>query len=417
LGEDTLRAQYEAYPYPARDPADEAKRLVTGSPSHLVEIAHYLRGGRPVTGSFRALVAGGGTGDGAIMLAQQLAEAGAEAEVIHLDLSRASARIAEARARARGLANIRFVHGSLTELDTLALGHFDYIDCCGVLHHLEDPPAALSGLAGALADDGGIGLMVYGTLGRTGVYPAQRALRLLGNDADPAAKVKLARRLLGDLPDSNWLNRNDFLADHLHGDDAGLYDLLLHSRDRAYLVPEVFDLAGVAGLSVTTFIEPARYDPATYLGDAELRARAAALPWPERCALAELLAGSMKRHVAYLAKGDATKRVARPDGAMVPILREGDGEAMAQGLASSRQFTAELESLNIRYRLGRLAPAIVSRIDGKRSLDEIHADLSSTPSREAFDAAFAELYAALNGVNILLLSRPGVVESGQTDSD
>ena len=35
-----LAAQYEAYPYPARDPRDEAKRLVVGSPSHLREIDH-----------------------------------------------------------------------------------------------------------------------------------------------------------------------------------------------------------------------------------------------------------------------------------------------------------------------------------------------------------------------------------------
>ncbi|MBT5040468.1 MAG: class I SAM-dependent methyltransferase, partial [Rhodospirillaceae bacterium] len=27
-----VRGQYEAYPYPPRDPADEAKRLITGSP-------------------------------------------------------------------------------------------------------------------------------------------------------------------------------------------------------------------------------------------------------------------------------------------------------------------------------------------------------------------------------------------------
>jgi hypothetical protein len=30
--DDRVRAQYESYPYPERDPADEAKRLVTGSP-------------------------------------------------------------------------------------------------------------------------------------------------------------------------------------------------------------------------------------------------------------------------------------------------------------------------------------------------------------------------------------------------
>jgi hypothetical protein len=59
---DPVKAQYEAYPYPERDPADEAKRLVEGSPSHPVEIDHFLFGGRrDWTRPFRALVAGGGT--------------------------------------------------------------------------------------------------------------------------------------------------------------------------------------------------------------------------------------------------------------------------------------------------------------------------------------------------------------------
>ena len=45
-GDDAVRAQYEACPYPQRDPRDEAKRLVTGSPSHLDEIVHYVFAGR-----------------------------------------------------------------------------------------------------------------------------------------------------------------------------------------------------------------------------------------------------------------------------------------------------------------------------------------------------------------------------------
>jgi hypothetical protein len=109
-----------------------------------------------------------------------------------------------------------------------------------VLHHLDDPAAGLSALVSVLAERGGLGLMVYGTLGRTGVYPAQTMLRAQAGDgeAEPAARVALARRLLAQLPPTNWLRRNPFLADHLKGDDAGLYDLLLHSRDRAYTVPE-----------------------------------------------------------------------------------------------------------------------------------------------------------------------------------
>ncbi|MEM0924096.1 MAG: class I SAM-dependent methyltransferase, partial [Pseudomonadota bacterium] len=34
----SVKDQYEAYPYPARDPADEAKRLIAGSPSDPVEV-------------------------------------------------------------------------------------------------------------------------------------------------------------------------------------------------------------------------------------------------------------------------------------------------------------------------------------------------------------------------------------------
>ena len=68
-----VREQYEAYPYPARDPKDERKRLIVGSPSNLAEIDHYVFAGRgDFAAPFRALVAGGGTGDAAIMLAQQL---------------------------------------------------------------------------------------------------------------------------------------------------------------------------------------------------------------------------------------------------------------------------------------------------------------------------------------------------------
>ena len=43
---DPVRAQYEALPYPPRDPRDEAIRLITGTPSHVLEINHYLFSGR-----------------------------------------------------------------------------------------------------------------------------------------------------------------------------------------------------------------------------------------------------------------------------------------------------------------------------------------------------------------------------------
>src|SRR5476651_1482420 len=94
-----LAAQYEAYPYPHRDPRDEAKRLIIGSPGHLREIDHWVFGAsRPASRPLRALIAGGGSGDATIMLATQLASSGRPGTVTWLDRSAAALKIAQARA-------------------------------------------------------------------------------------------------------------------------------------------------------------------------------------------------------------------------------------------------------------------------------------------------------------------------------
>ncbi len=409
---DKVRDQYEAYPYPSRNPADEAKRLVVGSPSHLLEIDHYLFAGRrDFTRPFRALVAGGGTGDATLMLAQQLADAGAVAgEVVYLDLSDASRRIAEARAEARGLVNIRFVKGSLLDLEKLGLGGFDYIDCCGVLHHLADPAAGLAALAAALNEDGGMGLMVYGSYGRSGVYELQAVLRQLVGDRPLAEQVSFARRLLANLPATNLFARNPVLRDHA-GSDAELVDLLLHSQDRAYTVEEVAALVQGAGLNLISFIEPLRYDPATYLKDPVLLRQLAGLTPEGRAALAEKLAGNLKTHVFYVSKRPAADTLAWPDGPeAVPCLRVLDGARLAKAVQRDLVLKGDFDGLSLKFPLPRLAPAVLPWIDGRTSLGEIQRALQDLDPRQDWDhfkAQFDQLYQVLGGLNHLLIRYPG----------
>ncbi len=413
---DPVQAQYEAYPYPARDPADEAERLITGSPSHLDEVNHYLFAGRrDFARPFRALAAGGGTGDAAIMMAQQLAERGGAGEVVYLDSSRAARDIAEARAAARGLSNIAFHTADLETLPGLGRGAFDSIDCCGVLHPLAVPAAGLARLAETLAPGGGLGVMLYGTYGRTGLYPVQALLREIAGDLPLAERVGLARRLLGALPATNWLKRNPFLGDHQRS-DAELVDLLLHARDRAYALPELFALFDGAGLAETGLIEPARYEPATYVKDPALLERLAALSWRSRAACAETLAGNMKRHIAYLVRRDDSAgdppeaRVARPASPdAVPLLHGIEALDLAKTLSRELVLTNDFDGLKLRFPVPRLAPAAVVRIDGRTSLGAIHAALQShDPSLtwDGFKAQFDQLYGVLNGVNALLIAHP-----------
>ncbi len=402
---DAVAAQYEAYPYPARDPAEEARRLITGSPSRLLEIRHYLYGGRALPAGFRALVAGGGTGDGTIMLAQQLAHAGVPgAEVVYLDLSAASRAICTARAEARGLSNIRFVQGAIEDLPALALGGFDYVDCCGVLHHLAEPAAGLARLVAVLKPAaGGLGVMVYGQYGRSGVYELQAALRTLGRDLDLPARVRLTKTLLPALPQTNRFARNPVLGDHRRS-DAELVDLLLHARDRAYTVPELAALAAGAGLEVAAWIEPLRYDPATYL-PAELHARLDDLAADERAALAEALAGNFKTHTLYLAR---TRTPNPPDDAAIPTWVEWDGAAVAAAVKRDRALAGAFDGLPLRLPLPPRAAAFAELCDGRRSLAEVDAALARRFRDLPDERRRRETVEALRvfgGLNRLLLMR------------
>jgi SAM-dependent methyltransferase len=405
---DNVRAQYEALPYPPRDPRDEAIRLITGTPSHLLEVNHYLFSGRlNFARPFRALVAGGGTGDACIMIAQQLVDRRCPGEVVYLDLSAASRQICEGRAKVRGLRNIQFLTGSLLDLPTMPIGQFDYIDCTGVLHHLPDPAAGLRALASVLQPEGGMGVMLYGEYGRSGVYPLQELLRTLAPLSMALEdRLAMAKRLIRFLPTTNLFRRNPYLNDHVTGGDAGLYDLLLHSCDRAFTVPEIGKMAAESGLRVVAFLEPVRYEPATYMSDPIIARQASSLPLLERAAFAERLAGNLRTHIFYATQA-GFDTVARPeDTSAIPVLREMDAQKLAAGLQPGAPLIANLDGFPWRAQLPALAPRIIAQIDGRKTVAEIYTSLGAQgglPQWEDFYAQFEDLYVKLNGVNHLLL--------------
>jgi SAM-dependent methyltransferase len=402
-----LAAQYEAFPYPKRDPRDEAKRLIVGSPGHLHEVDHWVFGAkRPAAKPLHALIAGGGTGDATIMLAQQMARDGRAGSVTWLDRSAASLRIAQARASVRKLTNIVWEQRSLLDLPGSGLGPFDYIDCCGVLHHLPDPLTGLRALVSVLAPGGGIGLMVYAPHGRTGVYMIQDALRLLAPaEQPPAERIDVARRVMRHLPETAWLRMNGNVRDQSVGGDAGLYDLLLNPRDQAYTVTALHDLLAQAGLRPTCWVEPLRYDPAPLLPDPRLRERAAALPPIQRAALAESLAGNMSVHVVYCVRSDQPEDRADPfDPASVPLFREVTGEVVANAIRPDGTLVIGFDGLQLPVIVPPRAAAILRLIDGKRTVGAI-AQASGIPS-DVFGQTWRATYPALERVNRLLLAAP-----------
>lgn len=418
-----VKAQYEHLPYPPCDPKDEYKRLQRTWLEDLPMMNHYCFQGRETFGKgFRVLVAGGGTGDATIFLAEQLR--GTDAQIVHLDLSSASIAIAKERAAIRKLANIQWVQDSILNLPSLGLGEFDYINCVGVLHHLADPDAGLCALKGALRERGAIALMVYGAIGRTGVYHMQELLRLANQGCVEAEKIAQAKEVLAALPPGNWYG----LAGNLYNDkdtDAGIYDSLLHSQDRAYTVPQLYEwLADGHGFTIElSDVGRGRfpYLPQFTLGleASRMRARLAHMDERARYAMSELLMGDITRHLMYLTRGPQAK-APYADAEYVPFYFHEplDPRALETMFAPKDGLTLLRHphlGMTAAVDAGRYSGKILRHIDGQRSFgqifDLVRADPAvrpQSPDNATLFADFKPVYELLNAIERILLRHVSV---------
>ena len=425
-----VRDQYEAMPYPHRDPKDEKKRLMKTWLESLPMINHYCFAGRQAfQNQFRVLIAGGGTGDATIYLAEQLRET--NAEIVHVDLSQTSITLAMERANIRGLKNITWVQDSLLNLPTLQIGKFDYINCSGVLHHLADPDLGLKALRAVLKEDGAMGIMVYATYGRTGVYQMQKLLRLVNDDESNAQiKIQSARTILNSLPQSNWFNRAEELQqDHKQG-DAGIYDLLLHSQDRAYTCGELFDwFEDMHGLHLEfSDVQRGRfpYLPHMVFGKKlpENITAIKALPTRQQYEIAELAIGNLITHSFYVTKSELCKaEYGNPEHIPFFYHEPLNGPLMEQVFNKNKGRPFALihqhSGASLMVNPGKYGAKILGHIDGQKTFhqifDAVRADpvaLTAMPSDQELFEDFSESFEALNALERVLLRHASVNEFG-----
>jgi SAM-dependent methyltransferase len=138
-------------------------------------------------------------------------------------------------------------------------GDFDLIVSSGVLHHMADPLAGLTALAGCLRSDGAMGLMLYAKRGRFGVELLETVFRDLGLSQDEAS-VTLVKEALAGLPAEHPVSSYLKVARDLVSDGA-LVDTFLHSRQRSYTVAECLELVSSAGLTFQGWFHKTPYYP------------------------------------------------------------------------------------------------------------------------------------------------------------
>ncbi|MEZ6049493.1 MAG: class I SAM-dependent methyltransferase [Planctomycetaceae bacterium] len=303
----SVKKQYELLPYPMRDPERELETLRYVNLDELAAINHKcLRGRLDLSKPTRYLVAGGGTGDSTVFLAEQLRNF--DAEIVHVDLSEKAMEIARRRIEKRGLQNkVTFKQGSLLDLSPANSGYFDYINCSGVLHHLKDPAAGLAALNSVMKPQGAMGLMVYGKYGRTAIYQMQRFIELAGlRGAEPSPELfQELRRLLDSLPATSWHTHGKMIMTFIkEADDSELYDLFFHTCDQAYSVTGLVELLASSRLFLLNFTGESRhfYDPQLAFQNSAWWREIANKPVAEQREMAEIYWGCLIKHAFWVAR-------------------------------------------------------------------------------------------------------------------
>src|SRR5277367_494917 len=229
---EAVRDFYERMPYPAPAANLDSSQHLYANPDSRKALLHLIWPAGAPRRKLRILVAGCGTSQ-----AVRYALREPDAEITAVDISETSLSHTRKLQRKYELSNLE-LHRLPIE-NAAALGRsFDLIVCTGVLHHLLDPDLGLSALRDVLAPEGAMHLMVYARYGRTGIYMMQDYCRLLGIGTSQGELADLGATLdalPADHPISPLLRR---VKDFRQAD--AMADTLLHPRDRAYTVSELY---------------------------------------------------------------------------------------------------------------------------------------------------------------------------------
>ena len=236
----TVRAQYEANPYP--------RWRVPPAPER-ASVRALLRGiGGSPEDPAGVLVAGCGTGYEPI----DLARTDPSLAITALDLSRPSLAYGQRMADGLGIGNVRFVQGDI--LDAARLGQtFDLVSSTGVLHHMARPEDGLAALAGVLRPGGVLRIALYSERARAWVGEAQRVIAEHGW-LPTGQGIRAFRAHVLALQPSAPLARlkesDDFYT------TSGCRDLCFHAHEHWYRLPQVAAMLRGAGLELVRFDAP-----------------------------------------------------------------------------------------------------------------------------------------------------------------
>ncbi len=241
-----VRQQYEENPYPRwikLPPADQPRSL-DGYLRHQFPFASFRALNKG--GDLDILVAGCGTGQESIETAQQFPEA----RVLAVDLSLSSLCYAQRKSNERGLKNIEYAQGDITQLGSIGR-RFDIVVSVGVLHHLADPMAGWRELLSLLRPGGLMLLGFYSECARQSIVAARRYIAERGY-APTASDIRRCRQDLIALENGMLFKQLTLFRDFYAMSECR--DLLFHVQEHRLTLPQIKAMLTELGLDFIGFL-------------------------------------------------------------------------------------------------------------------------------------------------------------------
>ena len=167
-----VRSQYEENPYPRWRYADTFKQFKYSSTRLInAEIKPNLIIHNIKSDSLKILIAGCGTGL-QILHAQRYKNA----QITAIDISCSSLSFAQRKINELGINNVNLIQMDILDVSLLK-DKFDIIECCGVLHHMDNPQQGLIALLEVTKPNSFMKLSLYSALSRQIVIQAREYIK------------------------------------------------------------------------------------------------------------------------------------------------------------------------------------------------------------------------------------------------
>ena len=239
-----VKKQYEENPYPRWNGVVEKQLKRHSLQRHLEKFFNVK-----LNNSFfdkrkkRALIAGCGTGLQIYNLARSVDDITLDA----FDLSLKSLAYAKRAINELEIQDIAFLQGDILDVQNLYKNKFDYIECGGVLHHMQRPDEGLIKLSNMLNDDGLLFLGLYSQKARERFNPVREFIKKEMGDFGAESKY-LREKLILEAVRGNEKSQEMFEFSRDIFNMSGYRDLLFHTQECEYNLLEISKLLEDCGL-------------------------------------------------------------------------------------------------------------------------------------------------------------------------